>query len=119
MPRKGFTKKMDLADAITNVVREFKADPRNKVSIEEDLLIISASEETGEKVTASALRKAIAAYLKGKSNDKQMALYDGATYVCGMAARLCFGDNPDEDIDYEVDWSTQSNGALVAVVRSC
>ena len=108
---------MSLNEMVEKLASEFKADPRNKISVNEEMLIASATEETGKNVTAAKLRKVIAAYLSGDMDEKLEAIYDGAVYACGLSARHCFSDDPDDDIDYEVDWQKQEDGSYIAEVR--
>jgi len=46
-----------------------------------------------------------------------MSIYDGAVCACGSAARQCFRDDPEENIDYEIDWLEQDDGSIIAEVR--
>jgi hypothetical protein len=108
---------MALQDLVDKLVSDFKADPRNKIFVSEEMLVASATEETGKKVSAAKLRKAIAAYLSGDMDDEFQAIYDGAVYACGLSVRHCFNDDPDDDIDYEVDWQEQEDGSYIAEVR--
>jgi hypothetical protein len=108
---------MALQDLLANLASDFKADPRNKIFVTEEMLVASATEETGTKVSAARLRKVIAAYLSGDMDDEFQAIYDGAVYACGLAARHCFNDDPDDDIDYEVGWQEQEDGSYIAEVR--
>ena len=108
---------MALQELLANLVSDFKADPRNKIFVTEEMLVASATEETGTKVSAARLRKVIAAYLSGDMDDEFQAIYDGAVYACGLAARHCFNDDPDDGIDYEVDWQEQEDGSYIAEVR--
>ena len=68
-------------------------------------------------VSAAQIRKVIAAYLSGDMDGKLEAIYDGAVYACGLSAKHCFNDDPEDDIDYEIDWLEQSDGSFVAEVR--
>ena len=106
-----------LVDACRELATEYKADPRNKIFVSEEMLIASATEETGTKVSAAKLRKVIAACLSGDMDDEFQAIYDGAAYACGLSARHCFNDDPDDDIDYEIDWQEQEDGSYIAEVR--
>ena len=108
---------MSLIELIEKLASDFKADPRNKIFVDEEMLVASATEETGKKVSVAKLRKVIAAYLNGNMDDKLEAIYDGAVYACGLSARHCFNDDPDDDIDYEVDWQEQEDGSYIAEVR--
>lgn len=109
---------MNAEDILKKVTLDFKKNSRNKIFLNEDILVASASEETGEEVTSEKLREVITAYLSGEISDQQESIYDGAVYVCGAAARQCFGDDPYEDIDYEIQWFEQPDGSFVAEVRA-
>jgi hypothetical protein len=108
---------MSLTELIEKLVTEHKADPRNKIFISEEILLASATEETGKKVSADQLRKVISAYLNGDMDEKLEVIYDGAVYGCGLSARHCFNDDPEDDIDYEIDWQEQVDGSYIAEVR--
>ena len=71
----------------------------------------------GGAVSAAQIRKVIAAYLSGNMDGKLEAIYDGAVYACSLSAKHCFNDDPEDDIDYEIDWLEQSDGSFVAEVR--
>lgn len=105
-----------LMSLIDSLSAEFKKDPRNKVFVSEQILLASAAEETGKKVTPSQLRKVIASYISGDMDEKMEAIYDGAIYSCGLAARHCFSDDPEDDIDYEISWIEDSDGSYTAEV---
>jgi len=108
------TSACELADKI---IAEFKDDPRNKVFVSADALVASACEETGMKVKGAELAKVIDNYLSGDLDDKSVSIYDGAVAICGYVARSCFGDNPDDDLDYEIDWIQEDDGTYTAEVR--
>ena len=108
---------MNTKNSIEKIVSDFKNDPRNKLFVDEDVLMVTASEETGEAITEIKIREVITAFLSGEMNDDQQSIYDGAVYACSSAARQCFGDDEDEDIDYKIDWLQQDNGSFVAEVR--
>lgn len=106
----------ELADAI---IAEFKSDPRNKVFVSFDTLLASACEETGKKIKGDKLSKVIDDYQTGDLDDKGEEIYDGAVAIIGYVARSCFGDDPDEDIDYEIDWIQEDDSTYTAEVRPC
>ena len=102
------------------IIDNYKADPRNKVFVEESVLISAVAEETGQEVTAYRLREVVAAWQNGELADFEREIYDGATYACAYIARKCFSENPeDEDLDvnYEISWVESVSGALVAELR--
>ncbi len=103
------------------IVDHYRADPRNKVFVEEFVLIAAVAEETGQKITAGRLREVITAWQSGEIADFKQKIYDGATYACAYIARQCFSENPegeDLDVSYEVSWVESVSGALVAELRS-
>lgn len=108
---------MSLNDLVEKLAAEFKADPRNKIFVSEAMLLASVAEETGKSIAVDKLRGVISAYLGGDMDDELEAIYDGAVYACGLAARHCFNDDPEDDIDYEVDWQEQNDGSYIAEVR--
>ena len=108
---------MSFSEQAEKIVSAFKADPRNKVFLGFPTLLAAATEETGRALTESDLKAAIQAYLGGGCEGDQEAVYDGATYACGYVARHCFSEDPDEDVDYEVDWIEEQDGSFTAEVR--
>jgi len=106
-----------MSDIFDKVVAEFKSDPRNKVFASSELLVKSASEEIGETVDLARLNEVIQKYLSGDMAGDDESIYDGAVAVCGSLARNCFGSDPDEDIDYEIDWLEQDDGSFLAEIR--
>lgn len=108
---------MDLDKIISEVIAAFKSDPRNEVYVDESVLLASAIEETGDsELGAVKLREAIAAYLEGNMEEGQESIYDGAVYSCGRIARGCFSEEPDEDIDYEINWVENEDSSYTACV---
>jgi hypothetical protein len=57
------------ADLIDKIIDEYKADPRNKIFINEDTLLASAKEETGNDISTDQLRNAIKKFLSGEMED--------------------------------------------------
>jgi len=106
-----------MSDLFNGIVNEFKSEPRNKIFASEELLIESVEEETSKKIGTSELRKVIYKYLSGDMTDKDEVIYDGAVAVCGALARNCFSSDPEEDIDYEVDWLEQYDGSYIAAIH--
>lgn len=108
---------MSLNALVEKLTTDYKTDPRNKIFVNEEMLIASVTEETGNEVTAEDLRNVIAAFLSGDMSDSQESIYDGAVYACSLSARHCFNDDPEDDVDYEIDWQEQADGSYVAEVR--
>ena len=111
------------SELIDKIIDEYKADPRNKVFIDENTLLAAATEETGNDVTADQLRSTIKNFLSGEMEDDDYSIYDGAIYACGVASNHCFGDpsehedDDDYSVDYEIDWIENNNGSFVAEIR--
>ena len=105
------------AELIDKIIDEYKADPRNKIFIDEAVLLASAIEETGNQIDITALRKAISNFLSGEMDDDDQSTYDGAVYACSVAANNCFGDDPDSEVDYEINWVTNGDASFIAEVR--
>lgn len=111
------------AELIDKIIDEYKADPRNKVFIDENTLLASAIEETGNDISVDQLRKAIKNFLSGEMEDDDYSIYDGAIYACGVASNNCFGDpsehedDDDYSVDYEIDWIENDNGSFCAEIR--
>lgn len=111
---------MDLDQRIDAIVAEFKKDPRNKVFLSQEILLASAEEETGKKVSADELRSLIKQYEEGSITDEDLEAVDGALYACGVVARRCFGETPDdeeEDVDFETTFLENSDGTYSAEIR--
>jgi hypothetical protein len=111
---------MSVDENAEKIVAEFKKDERNKVFIEESALLDSVKEECGKDITSKDLSKIIEAFGEGDLDDESEELYDGAVYVCGVVAKGCFGEDPDdedEEVDYSVEWIQNDNGSYSAVVR--
>ena len=111
------------ADLIDKIIDEYKADPRNKICIDEDTLLASAMEETGSEITLEKLRSVISEFLSGEIDVDDYPIYDGAVYACSVASNNCFGnpeeheDDDDYSVDYEVDWIENDDGSFVAEIR--
>jgi len=111
------------AELIDKIISGYKAEPRNKIFIDEATLLASATEETGDKVTEVQLRSVIRNFLSGEMDGDDYSIYDGAIYACAVASNNCFGDpvaNEDDDdysVDYELDWIKNSDGSFSAEVR--
>jgi hypothetical protein len=104
---------------IDKIIDDFKKDPRTKVFVDEQTLLAAAKEETGEaEITIEKLREVIAKYINGDLEDSdEQSIYDGAVYACGVAANNCFGADPDDEVDYELDWILNSDDSYSAEVR--
>lgn len=107
---------MSFEERVEKIVENFKKDPRNKVFVDFEILRLSAVLETGKPISADTVKKAIQAYIDGECDNDQEAIYDGAVYACGYLARHCFSEDPDEDVDYEVEWIEEDDGTFTAQV---
>ena len=107
---------MSFEDRAKAIVDGFKENPRNKVFVDFETLRLAASEETGNDVSDNTLKEVIQAYLQGECDGDQETVYDGAVYACGYMARHCLGQDPDEDIDYEIEWISEDDGTFTAQV---
>ena len=87
------------AELIDKIIDEYKADPRNKIFIDEETLLAAATEETGNDVTSDQLRSAIKNYLSGEMDGDEYSIYDGAIYACAVASNNCFGDPAEHEDD--------------------
>ena len=69
---------MSVDRMIQNLAEEFRKDPRNKVFVGEDILLVSVLEETGQEINSGRLREVINAYLGGDLGSGEQDIYDGA-----------------------------------------
>ena len=113
------------SELIDKIIDEYKADPRNKVFIDENTLLAAASEETGNEVSPDQLRAVIKNYLSGDMDGDDYSIYDGAVYACSVASNNCFGDpsehedDDDYSVDYEIDWVENGDGSFAAEIQPC
>ena len=111
------------AELIDKIIDDYKADPRNKVFIDEGTLLAAANEETGNGISVDQLRNAIKNFLSGEMEDDDYSIYDGAIYACAVASNNCFGDpaehedDDDYSVDYEIDWIENDDGSFTAEIR--
>ena len=106
-------------ELMRNLIGEYKKSPRNKLFIDENLLLASVKEEMGEETSAENLREIINNFLDGKLNEEEERIYDAAVYSCGVAARTCLGNDPDKDVDYELEWILNSDDSYTAEIILC
>ncbi len=111
------------ANLIDKIIDDYKANPRNKIIIDEDTLLASSAEETGNPISRDQLRITIANFLSNEMDGDDYSIYDGAIYACSVAANHCFGD-PDEyeadeyySVDYQLDWIQSGDGSFAAQIR--
>lgn len=110
------------AALIDAVIDDFKANPRNKILLKEDVLLSSAIEESGLPVTASNLRSSIRNYIYNEQDGDDVLVYDSAVYACSVAANHCFGDQDqideeDYSVSYEINWIENEDGTICAEIR--
>ena len=111
------------AELIDKIITDYKADPRNKIFIDEATLLAAATEESGNEVSDIQLRSSIRNFLSGEMDGDDYSIYDGATYACAVASNKCFGDptanenDDDYSVDYEIDWIENSDGSFCAEIR--
>lgn len=113
----------NFADLIDKIIDDFKADPRNKITIDEDTLLASSAEETGYPITRGQLRASIVNFLSSNMDGDDYSVYDGAIHACSVAANHCFGDPvayEDDDqfsVDYQLSWIQNSDGSFMAEIK--
>lgn len=111
------------AKLIDKIIDDYKADPRNKVFIDENTLLASAIEEVGDDVTLDQLRAAIRNLISDNMDGDDYVIYDGAVYACAVAANHCFGnpvdheDDDDYSVDHDISWIENDDGSFTAEVR--
>jgi hypothetical protein len=111
------------ADLIDKIIDDYKANPKNKIIIDEDTLLASSVEETGNLLSRNQLRITIANFLSNEMDGDDYAIYDGAIYACSVAANHCFGDPVEYEaddyysVDYQLEWIQSADGSFAAVIR--
>lgn len=111
---------MSLDSQLDMLVTAYQDDPRNKVFVNEAVLLASVAEECGTSITSEQLRQIVTDYQDGDLDDDATEIYDGAVYACAEIARRCFADDPDdesEEVDYQISWIEAEDGSVVAEVR--
>jgi hypothetical protein len=111
-----------LDQKIKKVVDDFREDPRNKIFVSEDILILGIQELCRVKITTDKLREIIWQFVDGNLSDEKLDLYDGAVYPCYTLARLCFAQDPedeDEELDSQITWLLNEDNSCVAEIRLC
>ena len=107
----------EIADLIAN---DYKKDPRNKTYATEELILASILEETGELISAASLHGLIDQYQSGELSSIDEEKYDAASYGCGVLARKCFAENPedeDAEVDYEIFWLVNDDNSISAEIQ--
>jgi len=107
-----------LENHLNDLVSYFKKDPRNKVHVGDDILLLSVKKQQGLEMTGVQLAELVLGYISGKLDDAQMEIYDAATAVFGEVANRCFGeDDGEDDIDFQVEWADDDDGHIFAIIR--
>ena len=112
----------DFDELIEKISDEFHKDPRNKVFAPQELLIASVKEEMGEDISAERLSSIVSSYEEGEIDGDEEEFYDAAVYCCGVLARKCFADDPedeDAEVQYEISWFENEDGSIAAEIRPC
>jgi len=110
----------DVATIASRYAKNFLKDPRNKAHVEESILLLSANEELGKKISPKALRTTIEKFINGGMSEKDEQLYDAAIYVCALIAKQVWANDPEdeeEDVEYSIDWIENPDDSVRAVVR--
>ena len=63
------------------------------------------------------MRKVIGDWSGGELTSADETVYDGAVASCGTVARRCFGEDSEDDVDYDVSWVEEDDGSFTAEVR--
>ena len=107
----------EIADLIA---KKKKKDPRNKTYATEELILASILEETGELISAASLHGLIDQYQSGELSSIDEETYDAASYGCGVLARKCFAEDPedeDAEVDYEIFWLVNDDNSISAEIQ--
>lgn len=110
----------NLDELIQKISDEFHRDPRNKVFASQDILIASVKEEKGEDISVDRLSSIVSSYLEGQVEGDEQEIYDAAVYSCGVLARKCFADDPedeDAEVDYEISRIWNEDVLIAAEIR--
>ena len=119
-PEESVIEKKVLDELIEKISNEFHKDPRNKVFAPQELLIASVKEEMGEDISTDRLSSIVSLYKEGEIDGDEEEIYDAAVYSCGVLARKCFADDPedeDAEVDYEISWIENEDGSITAEIR--
>ena len=117
---KGSEEMLNLSEIIEKISDEYRKDPRNKVFAPQELLIASAKEEMDEDISAETLIKIVSTFQDGNISGDDQERYDAIVYGCGLLARKCFADDPedeDAEVDYQISWIENGDGSISAEIR--
>lgn len=109
-----------LDEMVTQLVSEFRNDPRNKVFVSQTLMIESIRSESGKDISAEEFASLVESYKDGSLDDDTQVLWDAAMFVCGQVAKQCFSEDPDDEdaeVDYEISFVDNSDGSVSAELR--
>lgn len=104
-----------LQKKISGIVSQFEADPRNKILIDFDILVLSAEAETGKSNLEEDLNKSIALHISGKLNEGDYSILDAALSVCYSLADACFKPENKDRENYQFNWLQGDNGYTVEI----
>ncbi len=111
------------SELVDKIIDEYKKNPRNKVFVDEQTLLASATEETGNTISIEQLRSTIRNFLSDDMDGDDYFIYDGAIYACAVVSNHCFGnpaEHEDDDyysVDYEINWIENNDGSFAAEIR--
>ena len=111
----------DMFEIAEEIANEFRKDPRNKTYANEKLILASIFEETGQHKSVAELHNLIDKYQSGELSSEEEEIYDAASYGCGVLARKCFAEDPedeDADIDYEIFWLVNDDNSISAEIQT-
>ena len=112
----------DFDELIEKISDEFHKDPRNKVFAPQELLDRECERGNGEDISAERLSSIVSSYEEGEIDGDEEEIYDAAVYCCGVLARKCFADDPedeDAEVQYEISWFENEDGSIAAEIRPC
>lgn len=110
----------DMFEIAEEIANEFRKDSRNKTYANEKLILASIFEETGQHKSVAELHNLIDKYQSGELSSEEEEIYDAASYGCGILARKCFAEDPedeDADIDYEIFWLVNDDNSISAEIQ--
>jgi len=112
-----------LSNLIDEIIAAYRINPRNKIFIDEKILLASAIEESGSQISINQLRMAIAKFISGEMSVDESSIYDGAIYACSTVAKNCFRDFEKDErddpscVDYEINWIENKDRSFLAEIR--
>jgi hypothetical protein len=104
-----------LQKKIDEIVSQFEKDPRNKIFVDFDTLVLSSEAETKKSDIETDLIKSIALHISGKLKESDYSILDGALSVCYKLADLCFKAKNKDNANYVFNWLKQNHGYSVEI----